>query len=346
MASYLTNIVTALLIKAFIVVALVEEGLKFLVLRYYSFNRKSFDEPLDGIVYSIMVSMGFATLENIFYVVLSEQFSGMQTGVLRMLTAVPGHAVWAVVMGYYVGKAKFDQANKIVLLIKGLVFATILHGVYDAFLFLMENEYLSDAESRGGLFLCAIGSLIISIVLGRKLMKLHRLTSHQLFKATPALTIRNASEKDVKLIRTLALQIWPRAYSKILSKEKINYMLDLFYRESSLLKQMQDQHKFILVYNSGHPIGFASYSEIEHTVFKLQKIYMLSLQQGRGSGRFVIDYIIKDILAKGATALRLNVNRQNTARIFYEKLDFKMIGEEDVDIGNGFFMNDFIMEKN
>src|SRR5215207_1052790 len=100
--------VSGIFLSAFLLVALVEEGAKFLALRYYSFIRRSFDEPLDGIIYGVMVSMGFATLENVMYTL----YYGMSTAVVRMFTAVPAHATFGVIMGYYVGKAKFDVTGR------------------------------------------------------------------------------------------------------------------------------------------------------------------------------------------------------------------------------------------
>src|SRR4051812_33135309 len=102
------NSIVGIIFSSFVLVALIEEFFKFLALRYYGFNRRSFDEPFDGIVYGVMVSMGFATVENIFYVT---QY-GMSTAVMRIFTAVPAHASFGVIMGYYVGKAKFDYLKK------------------------------------------------------------------------------------------------------------------------------------------------------------------------------------------------------------------------------------------
>ena len=79
-------------------------------------------------------------------------------------------------------------------------------------------------------------------------------------------------------------------------------------------------------------------------LYKLHKIYALPDQQGKGIGKFIINYISGEIKPIGATALQLNVNRYNKAKGFYEKLGFKVIGEEDIDIGNGYLMNDYIME--
>lgn len=80
-------------------------------------------------------------------------------------------------------------------------------------------------------------------------------------------------------------------------------------------------------------------------IFKLHKIYVLANQQGKGTGKFIINYIINDIKTKGAVVLQLQVNRYNKARDFYEKLGFLVTEEADFDIGNGYFMNDYVMEK-
>jgi diamine N-acetyltransferase len=108
---------------------------------------------------------------------------------------------------------------------------------------------------------------------------------------------------------------------------------------------MDNGSQFIFIYDNKEPVGFAAYFEKTPTVFKLDKIYVLPSQQGKGTGRIVIDHIINEIKEKGAKALQLQVNRYNKARNFYEKLGFVAIEEKDFDIGNGYFMNDYVMEK-
>lgn len=157
--------------------------------------------------------------------------------------------------------------------------------------------------------------------------------------------IHTASEKDIPLIRELTFRIWPQTYAAILSRQQIDYMLDLMYSETSLQQQMHDGAQFILVYNDGDPVGFASFQEMESNIYKLHKIYILAAKQGNGGGRFVIDYIIKEISMQGATALQLQVNRHNKAKDFYLHLGFTVIKEADFDIGEGYFMNDFVLEK-
>ena len=122
-----------LAVYAFFVVALSEEGMKYLVLRWYNFRHDEFDEPYDGIVYGVAVSLGFAAIENVFYVFDSET-NGMEVGIMRMFTAVPAHAMFGVMMGYFVGKSKFCEKSGVAAMwmrTKGLLVAMFYHGLYD-----------------------------------------------------------------------------------------------------------------------------------------------------------------------------------------------------------------------
>ena len=157
--------------------------------------------------------------------------------------------------------------------------------------------------------------------------------------------IQIASGTDIPLIRNLTFRIWPHTYAAILSQQQIDYMLEWMYSEASLQQQMNEGAQFILVFDGGKPVGFASFQEMEAGIYKLHKIYILALKQGKGAGRFVMDYIINEISRKSATALQLQVNRHNKAIDFYLKLGYTIIKEADFDIGGGFFMNDFVMEK-
>jgi len=151
-------------IKAFLIVAFVEEFSKYVIVRYYAQPKEAFNEPFDGIVYSVMVSMGFAALENIMYV----SSGGMHVGVVRAFTAIPAHATFAVLMGYYVGMAKFSN-NKFILNLTGLALAMLFHGAYDFFLFI---------DFVPGIWIGAFISLFIGILLSRKAIKAHQKNSH------------------------------------------------------------------------------------------------------------------------------------------------------------------------
>lgn len=127
------------LLSSFGVVAPSEEIIKCSVVLLAAFPRRFFDEPVDGIVYAVLAAMGFATVENIIY---AAHF-GLQTTIVRAFTAVPAHFVFAIVQGYYIGLAKFNPANRLRLILKGLIAAIFMHGIYD-FLILQElSEWLS-----------------------------------------------------------------------------------------------------------------------------------------------------------------------------------------------------------
>jgi GNAT superfamily N-acetyltransferase len=121
-------------------------------------------------------------------------------------------------------------------------------------------------------------------------------------------------------------------------------MMELIYSRAALQKQIQIGHQFIIAYDEKEAVAFASYSPKENSpeIFKLQKIYILPNQQRKGIGKLLIHYITEQILP--AHIIALNVNRHNKALHFYNKLGFKIIGEEDIDIGKGFYMNDYVMQ--
>lgn len=157
-----------LFISVFIGVALIEEGAKYFFLKKYLFPKNDFNEPFDGIVYAVMISLGFATVENIGYVYQNLE-AGFQVAILRMFTAIPLHASCGIIMGYFVGSAKFSTKNRSNLLFKGVFYATLLHGVYDYFLFLPEQN-----NQLAALSILSIVALIIGIVYAKKGMKIHQ----------------------------------------------------------------------------------------------------------------------------------------------------------------------------
>ena len=125
---------------AMIIVGLVEEGAKFLVVRFYAYHRPEFDEPYDGIMYSVMAALGFATLENILYIFSN----GAGTGVIRALLAMPSHAFDGVLMGYFLGEAKFARSDRVGNWLSALGFglAVLAHGLYDFIVFALDKAPL------------------------------------------------------------------------------------------------------------------------------------------------------------------------------------------------------------
>ena len=151
-------------VRAFFVVGLSEEFSKYVIVRYYAQSKNAFNEPYDGIVYAVMVSMGFAAVENIFYVLEG----GVPVALLRAFTAVPAHATFGILMGYYMGRAKFSN-NRVKYNLLGLLLAILFHGAYDFFLFI---------NFIPGISIGAFISLIVGIILSRKAIRIHQENSH------------------------------------------------------------------------------------------------------------------------------------------------------------------------
>ncbi|HNP21912.1 MAG TPA: GNAT family N-acetyltransferase [Panacibacter sp.] len=163
-------------------------------------------------------------------------------------------------------------------------------------------------------------------------------------KPTSLLTITKATASDIPVIQAITYKVWPETYKAILTGEQISYMLGMMYSTSSLEQQMEQGHSFLLVKDADDYVAFASYAFYKPGIYKLHKIYALPNQQGKGIGKQIIQYISAELKPQGISLLQLNVNRHNKAKGFYEKLGFMVIAEEDIDIGNGYFMNDYVMQ--
>lgn len=152
----------------FVGVGLVEEFSKWIMVRVKILNWQNFNEPYDGILYSVMVSLGFATLENVLYIFGAQEaapYGGWITGGIRMFTAVPAHAICGVLMGYYYGKAKFQGHGRGTNLALALIVPTIFHGAYDFFAFL---------DYTPGILAGAFISIIVGSLLASRAMKEHK----------------------------------------------------------------------------------------------------------------------------------------------------------------------------
>lgn len=159
--------------------------------------------------------------------------------------------------------------------------------------------------------------------------------------------IRKAGLVDFEIINTLAVKTWPDAYGKILSQEQITYMLDEMYSLTAITDQISIKgHHFLILSDGQKNLGFASY-ELNYLsgVTKLHKLYVLPETQGTGAGRLLIAKVENAAMANGNDKMLLNVNRYNNAVNFYLKSGYVKIREEDINIGNGYLMEDFVMEK-
>ena len=158
--------------------------------------------------------------------------------------------------------------------------------------------------------------------------------------------IRKAKEEDMPIISDLAELIWPQTYTEYINEEQLRYMLDLMYNKGELLSQLQQGYTFLIAEDGLKDVGFACSSLIdaETKTYKLHKLYVLPEMHGKGVGKILINEIKNLAERNGGKFLQLNVNRNNKAKDFYLKGGFKIKETVDVNIGNGFFMNDYVME--
>lgn len=161
--------------------------------------------------------------------------------------------------------------------------------------------------------------------------------------------IKDASLSDIPIIIHIAYKSWEVAYKDILSPTQKEYMLNLFYTAAAIKKQfIEDRQKFILYQDQGITVGFASYELHNPTdgTCKIHKLYLLPNTQGKGFGAKLIDSIILRAKENSCRKLILNVNKFNKAKQFYEKMGFSVSKEEVIEIGEGYVMDDYVMQKN
>lgn len=163
------------------------------------------------------------------------------------------------------------------------------------------------------------------------------------------LTFRKATTDDCALINKLAAQVFPATYKNILSFEQLDYMFEWMYSPANIEKQMtEDAHIYFISYTNDEPCGYVSIEQQDKDLFHLQKIYVLPGFQGQNIGKYLFELAIKYIKEIHPTPclMELNVNRNNKAVAFYEHLGMRKLREGDFSIGNGFYMNDYIMGIN
>ena len=157
------------------------------------------------------------------------------------------------------------------------------------------------------------------------------------------ITLRKAGADDIPLIARLADTIWRAHYTEIIGLEQVEYMLNKMYNPNSLFDQIQHKlHVFYLVILNEEEVGFISISNEGQNKYMLNKFYLLQNLQGKGLGTLSFQQLLEE--NPDIHEIRLTVNRQNFKSInFYFKLGFKIEKVADFDIGDGYFMNDFVM---
>lgn len=160
------------------------------------------------------------------------------------------------------------------------------------------------------------------------------------------ISFQKASEKDIPLLRELAKKSWNAAYKDILSQEQIDYMLAEMYSSETLSEQIKNKnyHYFFIISEnqSAGLMGFEFHYEKDTT--KLHRIYLLEDFKGKGLGKTAMNFLKEKVAASSDNRIILNVNKENNAQKVYESQGFKAYGEGIFDIGNGYVMDDFLME--
>jgi GNAT superfamily N-acetyltransferase len=162
------------------------------------------------------------------------------------------------------------------------------------------------------------------------------------------LLLAEAAIQDFKTIREIAYKSWPNTYGSILSKEQIDYMLDLFYSEETLLENLNEKgHRFLLVNEGEVCLGFASYEHnyLNQKCTRLHKIYLLPEAQGKGAGKVLIEAVENLAKKNQSVVVSLNVNKFNKAISFYKKIGFEVVSDEEILLEHGYKMEDYKMEK-
>lgn len=157
------------------------------------------------------------------------------------------------------------------------------------------------------------------------------------------ITVKKVDETEIPIISQLADKIWKEHYTPVIGKKQVEYMLQTIYSEDAQKQQMQNGQEYFLIYVNNTPTGYFSITKKGNECF-LNKLYVLTEEHTKGIGSVVMKEIIQK--SEGKKRITLTVNRQNYKAInFYFKHGFKIKSVDDFDIGNGFFMNDFVMEK-
>lgn len=158
--------------------------------------------------------------------------------------------------------------------------------------------------------------------------------------------IIKAELKDISTIQDLAKRSWEVAYADILKQEQIDYMLDLMYSEEALTKHFENpNYHYYLIQEDDQFLGFVGFEfHLEPETTKLHRIYFLKEAQGKGFGKKALKLVVNETKKIDNKRVILTVNKNNSAKKFYESQGFKIYDEAVFDIGNGYVMDDYLME--
>ena len=157
-----------------------------------------------------------------------------------------------------------------------------------------------------------------------------------------------ATENDIPLIQDLARRSWENAYAEILSNEQMEYMLSTMYSQEEIAAHLQNSnyHYYLIKdENNDSYEGFIGYeNSYEEKTTKLHRIYLVPESKGKGFGKGALEFLNEKVEESGDSRIILNVNKFNSAKKFYESQGFSIYDEGVFDIGNGYVMDDYLME--
>jgi GNAT superfamily N-acetyltransferase len=157
-----------------------------------------------------------------------------------------------------------------------------------------------------------------------------------------------ATENDIPLIQDLAKRSWENAYAEILSIEQMEFMLSTMYSHEEIASHLQnpDYHYYLILDENNDSFeGFIGYEHhYEEKTTKLHRIYLVPESKGKGFGKSALEFLNQQASENGNKRIILNVNKYNSAKKFYESQGYTIYDEGVFDIGNGFFMDDYLME--
>jgi diamine N-acetyltransferase len=155
--------------------------------------------------------------------------------------------------------------------------------------------------------------------------------------------LTRATVDDADLIAGLAEKIWQQHYPAIIGQEQVDYMLDLMYSRENIIREMNNGQRFHFIDSDGVRVGYVAWSFPVTNELFIHKFYIDTSAQGKGIGKRAFAELLE--AHPEVTTIRLTVNRHNYKSInFYFRLGFVIEEVKDFDIGNGFFMKDFIMK--
>ena len=157
--------------------------------------------------------------------------------------------------------------------------------------------------------------------------------------------IEELNSSELHIIEDLAKIIWPVSFKSMISQKQIEYMLEWMYNQKKLQENHQNGHKYVVYKEKDTFLGFISYEiKKNKSNIRIHKLYVHHEQQKKGIGIALLNYAIDLGRENRMTQLDLFVNRTNPAVHFYKKIGFSIVEEIDLDIGNGYFMNDYRMK--